>query len=87
MPLTFNWDRHMSTAMSQASHMACWWVEGRGGCDTGEQSHDRKMRSARRKFLKRIEHILFVIADVDGVLLRYLQKMTYHVFVTYEKAI
>jgi hypothetical protein len=50
--LTWSWDRHMSRARSQASHMGCWWVGGRGGLDTGLQSHDRRIRSANKKFLK-----------------------------------
>jgi hypothetical protein len=32
--------------------MGCWWVGGRGGLDTGLQSHDRRIRSANKKFLK-----------------------------------
>jgi hypothetical protein len=50
--LTWSWDRHMSRARSQASHMGCWWVGGRGGLDTGLQSHDRRIRSANKKFLR-----------------------------------
>ena len=48
------WRRHVSTAMSHACHIGCWYVGGRRGDETGAQLFARITRSASKKFRNRL---------------------------------
>ena len=44
-----SWSRQISTAMSHACHMGCWYVGGSAGQDMGVQLFARMIRSASKK--------------------------------------
>ncbi len=49
-----NWLMHISSAKSHDCHNGCSWVGGKAGWDTGVQSSDFMIRSARRKLRNKL---------------------------------